>query len=32
MNKIVDIDCGENFAAALTDNGELYTWGSGNEG
>eukprot|EP01015_Nassula_variabilis_P027352 TRINITY_DN558_c0_g1_i5.p1 TRINITY_DN558_c0_g1~~TRINITY_DN558_c0_g1_i5.p1 ORF type:complete len:391 (-),score=79.87 TRINITY_DN558_c0_g1_i5:30-1202(-) len=32
QNKIVDIDCGENFSAALAENGELYTWGYGSDG
>lgn len=30
--KIVDISCGDNFSGAVTQNGDLYTWGFGNEG
>jgi len=28
--KIVDMTCGENFGAAISDKGKLYTWGYGN--
>lgn len=27
-----DIACGSNQSAAITSNGELYTWGSGEDG
>jgi len=30
--KIVDVTCGDNFGAAISDKGKLYTWGYGNEG
>jgi len=30
--KIVDFACGENFVAALSENSEVYTWGSGIDG
>ena len=30
--KIVDIDAGDNFAAALDDKGRVFTWGYGNDG
>ena len=29
---IRDITCGSNQSAAITSNGELYTWGSGEDG
>ena len=29
---IRDIACGSNQSAAITSNGELYTWGSGEDG
>lgn len=29
---IRDIACGSNHSAAITSNGELYTWGSGEDG
>lgn len=30
--KIKDISCGDNFSGAITENGDVYTWGFGNEG
>lgn len=30
--RIRDIACGSNHSAAITSNGELYTWGSGEYG
>nr|CAB3252598.1 E3 ubiquitin-protein ligase HERC2-like [Phallusia mammillata] len=30
--KAVDIACGSNYSAAITEKGELYTWGCGNFG
>jgi len=30
--KIVDIDAGDNFSAALDDQGRVFTWGYGNDG
>ncbi|XP_076824506.1 E3 ubiquitin-protein ligase HERC2-like isoform X1 [Clavelina lepadiformis] len=29
---VVDIACGTNYSAAITNKGELYTWGVGNSG
>ena len=29
MKKVVYVDCGDFNSAALTDDGELYTWGGG---
>jgi alpha-tubulin suppressor-like RCC1 family protein len=30
--KIVQVECGKYFTVALTDNGQVYTWGKGNKG
>ena len=30
--KIVDISAGDNFSGVVTENGDVYTWGFGNEG
>ena len=30
--KVVDFACGEEHSAFLTDKGEVYTWGYGNDG
>jgi RCC1 and BTB domain-containing protein len=30
--KIVDISCGDNYSGIVTQNGDVYTWGFGNEG
>jgi alpha-tubulin suppressor-like RCC1 family protein len=30
--KVIDISCGDNFSGAITESGEVYTWGFGNEG
>mgnify|MGYP002367462933 CR=1 FL=1 len=32
FEKVVDISCGDNFTGAITQNGDVYTWGFGNEG
>lgn len=32
LSKVTKISCGENFSAALTSDGKLYTWGYGDEG
>ncbi|KAL4482807.1 hypothetical protein ABPG72_022367 [Tetrahymena utriculariae] len=32
QNSIVDVSCGDNFIAALTQLGQLYTWGFGGDG
>lgn len=29
---IVDISCGDNYSGVVTSNGDVYTWGFGNEG
>lgn len=31
-HKIVDISCGDNFTGVVTQSGDVYTWGFGNEG
>ena len=31
-NKVVKISCGSTYSAAITAQGELYTWGKGNYG
>ncbi|EGR32173.1 regulator of chromosome condensation, putative [Ichthyophthirius multifiliis] len=31
-NKIINISCGDNFIAALSNEGKLFTWGYGNDG
>lgn len=31
-NPVEEISCGENHVAALTKDGEVYTWGSGEFG
>ena len=30
--KVVDFSCGEDHSAILTDQGEVFTWGYGNDG
>lgn len=30
--KIVDVSCGDNFAGVVTEKGEVFTWGFGNDG
>ena len=30
--KIVDISAADNFSGVVTENGEVYTWGFGNQG
>ena len=30
--KVKDISCGDNYAGIVTESGEVYTWGFGNEG
>ena len=30
--EVIDVSCGENFASAVTKNGDLFTWGSGEYG
>lgn len=29
-DRIIDVSCGDNYTAVLTDKGEVYTWGYGN--
>lgn len=29
---VVNVACGSSYSAAVTDEGELYTWGSGENG
>lgn len=30
--KVVQVECGKYFTVALTENGQVYTWGKGNKG
>ena len=30
--KVVDISCGDNYSGVVTESGDVYTWGFGNEG
>ena len=32
VSKVVDFSCGEEHSALLTDKGEVFTWGYGNDG
>ena len=32
VTKVVDFSCGEEHSAFLSDKGEVYTWGYGNDG
>ena len=31
-SRVVDFACGEEHAALVTESGEVYTWGYGNDG
>ena len=30
--KVIDLSCGNNFSGVVTEKGEVYTWGFGNDG
>ena len=32
IGKVVDINCGDEHSALLTEDGKVYTWGYGNDG
>ena len=31
-HQVVHVACGNSYSAAITDKGQLYTWGSGENG